>query len=113
MMRTWWETAQPWERETVCRVWPELFRFNPAPSAFSPEVHEALVQACLNAQSAWSIIPWGDVFGESERVNTPGTVGPHNWAYRMRPSVEALTTREDTVRAADWLARLTREAHRS
>ncbi len=113
MMRTWWETAAAWERETVCRVWPELFRFAAVPTTFSPEVHEALLQACLNAQSAWSIIPWGDVFGESERVNTPGTVGPHNWAYRMRPSVESLTTREDTARAADWLARLTREARRS
>lgn len=113
MLRTWWESSQPWERETVCRVWPELARFTAPSAEFSPEVHEALLQAALNAQSAWCILPWGDVFGESERVNTPGTVGPHNWAYRMRPTVESLLTREDTVRAADWLARLTREARRS
>lgn len=30
--------------------------------------------------------------------------------YRMKPSVESLATREDTVRTADWLARLTRES---
>ena len=91
----------------------ELWRFTPPPAEFSPEVHEALLQAALNSQSAWCILPWGDVFGESERVNTPGTVGPHNWAYRMKPSVESLATREDTVRTADWLARLTRESKRS
>lgn len=113
MMRTWWETAQPWERETVCRVWPEMRRFDPPPAEFTQHVHEALLQSALNAQSDWCIIPWGDVFGESERVNTPGSVGPHNWSYRMRPTVESLVTREDTTRAADWLARLTRESRRS
>ncbi|MBL8921421.1 MAG: 4-alpha-glucanotransferase [Myxococcaceae bacterium] len=112
-MRAWWEGAQPWERETVCRVWPELWRFNPPPATFGPEVHEALLQAALNAQSAWCILPWSDVFAEAERVNTPGTVGPHNWSYRMKPTVESLLTRDDTVRTAAWLARLTREGRRA
>lgn len=112
-MRTWWEQAAGWERETVCRVWPELRRFGSPPAEFSAEVHEALLQAALNAQSDWCIIPWGDVFGERERINMPGSVGPQNWSYRMRPTVESLVSREDTTRAADWLARLTREARRS
>ena len=112
-MRAWWEGAPAWERETVCRVWPELWRFSTPPADFTPEVHEALVQAALNAQSDWCILPFGDVFGAPERINTPGTIGPHNWAWRMKPTVEALRSREDTVRVADWLARLTREARRS
>jgi 4-alpha-glucanotransferase len=112
-LRAWWEGAQAWERETACRTWPELWRFSPPPETFTAEVHEALLQASLNAQSDWCILPWSDVFGEPDRINTPGTVGPQNWSYRMKASVESLGTREDTVRAADWLARLTREARRS
>lgn len=112
-MRSWWETAQDWERETVCRVWPELRRLTPPPKTFTADVHEALLQAALGAQSDWCILPWSDVFGESERINTPGTVGPHNWAYRMKPNVETLTVADEPVRVADWLARLTRETRRS
>jgi 4-alpha-glucanotransferase len=111
-MRGWWETAPEWEREAVCHTWPELGKFNPPPSTFSHEVHEALLRAALNAQSQWCILPWQDIFGEEERVNTPGTVGDHNWAYRMRLEVEQLGVNEESKRVADWLARLTREGRR-
>lgn len=112
-LRTWWEGAADWERETVCRVWPELSGFQPSPPpAFTPEVHEALLRAALNAQSKWCILPWQDAFGEAERTNTPGTMGPENWSYRMRPEVQALATDEEAQRVAAWLARLTKEGHR-
>lgn len=111
-MRTWWEGAPAWERETVCRVWPELHAFQPPPEAFTPEVHEALLRAALAAQSRWCILPWQDVFGEAERTNTPGTMGPQNWSYRMRPEVQALGTDAEAQRVAAWLARLTKESHR-
>jgi 4-alpha-glucanotransferase len=111
-MRTWWEGAPAWERETVCRAWPALNAFQPAPEAFTPEVHEALLRAALEAQSRWCILPWQDVFGEAERTNTPGTMGPQNWSYRMRPEVQALATDAEAQRVAGWLARLTKESHR-
>jgi 4-alpha-glucanotransferase len=112
-LRSWWENAQPWELEAACRTWPELWRFQSPPKSFTPELHEALLQAALNAQSAWCIIPFGDVFGESERINVPGSMGAHNWTYRMKHSVESLLSHPETVRAAEWLARLTREARRA
>jgi 4-alpha-glucanotransferase len=109
----WWNNAQTWEREAVCRVWPEMHRFHPPPTDCKPEVHEALLQAALNAQSLWCILPWQDVFGETERINTPGTTGGANWTYRIRWEVETLTTNAETKRVAEWLARLTREGHRA
>ncbi len=113
-MRAWWQGAGQSEREAVCRVWPELWRFaSSPPTEFTPEVHEALLRAALNAQSTWCVLPWQDVFGETERVNTPGTVGDHNWSWRMGEEVETLLTHEPTRRAAEWLARLTHEGHRS
>ncbi len=111
-LRTWWEGAPDWEREAVCRAWPELHAFTPPPPAFTPEVHEALLRAALHAQSRWCILPWQDVFGEAERTNTPGTMGPANWSYRMRVEVQALGTDAEAQRVAGWLARLTKEGHR-
>ncbi len=112
-LRSWWQNAPGWERETVCRVWPELWQFSTPPGEFTHEVHEALLRAALNSQSSLCVLPWSDVFGEPERINTPGTVGDHNWSYRMRVEVEQLTTREESRRVADWLARLTREGRRA
>jgi 4-alpha-glucanotransferase len=105
-MRVWWETAPAWEREAAVRTFPELRGFDPSPS-FGPQVHEALVAAMMNARSDYAVIPWQDVFGDSERINLPGTVGPHNWTWRMAAPVEDLLTRDDTRAAADWLAGLT------
>ncbi|MFZ5439133.1 MAG: 4-alpha-glucanotransferase [Myxococcota bacterium] len=112
-MRQWWEGAPDWERETVCRTWPELHGFQHAPpKTWSFELHEALLRAALNAQSMLCVLPWQDVFGETERTNTPGTVGPHNWAYRMRPEVQQLATDESLQRTAHWLTRLANETRR-
>lgn len=111
-LRGWWETTTDWEREMACRTWPELSPFQPPPRAWSFELHEALIRAALNAQSATCILPWQDVFGEAERTNTPGTVGPHNWAYRMRPEVQMLASDAALQRTANWLARLAHEGLR-
>lgn len=112
-MRQWWETMAAWEREAVGRTWPELSGFTPPPVNFSPEIHEALLRAALNANSRWCILPWQDVFGEAERVNTPGTVGDHNWAWRMGPEVEEMLGIPEVKRTAEWLARLCREGRRA
>jgi 4-alpha-glucanotransferase len=112
-MRQWWEGTSDWERETACRTWPELHAFQPPPKTWTFEIHEALLRAALQSQSAWCILPWQDVFGETERTNTPGTMGPHNWAYRMRPEVQRLSTDETLQRTASWLSRLTHEGRRA
>lgn len=111
-LREWWTVAAHWEREAVCRTFPELHAFQPPPAEFTPEVHEALLRAALNASSGLCILPWQDVFGEAERVNLPGTVSDRNWSYRMRLEAEDLAGREDTARAALWLKRLTVEGRR-
>ncbi len=111
-LRGWWLGCPAWERESACRTFPELQRFQPPPADFTPELHDALLKAALNASSALCVLPWQDVFGEAERVNLPGTMSPANWSYRMKPEVEELLRREDTVRAALWLERLTIEARR-
>lgn len=112
-LRGWWETTNDWEREMACRTWPELHGFQPPPKAWSFEVHEALLRAALNAQSSLCVLPWQDLFGEVERTNTPGTVGDHNWVYRMKPEVQKLATDEALQRTANWLTRLAHEGRRA
>jgi len=41
-------------------------------------------------------MPIQDLFGLLERVNVPGTVGPHNWAYRAPWTLRAMTTEPHT-----------------
>lgn len=89
-LRDWWAVSAQWEREAVCRVFPELNAFQPPPAEFGPELHEALLRAALNASSALCVLPWQDVFGEAERVNLPGTVSDDNWTYRMPMDMVAL-----------------------
>ena len=106
-LREWWQGGQQWEREAVCRTFPELHRFAPPSAAWSKELHEALLAAAENASSDLCIIPWGDLFEETVRVNLPGTIGPQNWTYRMRTSVESLLSDPETRAGAELLARLT------
>lgn len=112
-VRAWWGETEAWERERVCQTWPELQGFQSAPTPWSLELHEALLRAALQAQSRYCILPWQDVFGEVQRINTPGTVGPHNWSYRMQYNVQQLRTDVACQRTAHWLARLTREGQRA
>lgn len=111
-LRVWWETAAQWERDAVCRTFPELRGFPPTPE-FRPEVHEALMRAMMHSGSDYAIVPWQDIFGSPDRVNLPGTVGEHNWTWRMEPKVEELLSRDDTTSAADWLAGLTASGGRA
>lgn len=46
-----------------------------------------LIRLALSSPAGFAIIPFQDLLGEGSeaRMNTPSTVGSHNWAYRYRP----------------------------
>ncbi len=88
-------------------------RGSPAGPEYTPQLHEALLRAALQASSGLCILPWQDVFAERDRVNLPGTVGASNWSYRVKVFSDELTHREDTARAALWLKKLTVEGGRA
>ncbi len=111
-LRSWWEATHVDERTLLAARWPTLTSLDVAEPTFTPDAHEALVAAALQAHSAHCVLPWQDVFGELERTNHPGTVGPQNWSYRVRWTSESLLTEDEPLRRAEWLGRLTREAHR-
>ena len=76
-----------------------------AAARFTPAVHEALVDGLYAAGSDVALLVVQDIFGGRERINTPATIGPPNWGYRLPYTVEALAGILGRERAA-WLRRL-------
>jgi len=49
------------------------------------DVHWALIRAACNSVARLAVYPLQDVLGlgSEERMNLPGTLGPHNWSWRF------------------------------
>jgi 4-alpha-glucanotransferase len=110
-LKTFWQTCQHWEREAMLSGIPELHGHSASPE-FSPALHGAFIRAALNAQSRYCNFPWFDIFAKETRVNTPGTVGIHNWTCRMEQDIESLESDEDVRKTLEWLGELTQAAGR-
>ncbi|MEK7722628.1 MAG: 4-alpha-glucanotransferase, partial [Elusimicrobiota bacterium] len=75
------------------------------PPVFS-KAREKVLALLLGAGSRIVILPIQDIFGSRERVNTPGTLGGHNWTYRFpTPAENFLKEHMDTVEAFAALVR--------
>jgi 4-alpha-glucanotransferase len=84
-MLAWWEHAPESERKLVDAI-PTVQRVTrgigvlgagPAP------VRDALLETLFASGSDLVILPIQDVFGWSDRINTPATVGESNWIFRL------------------------------
>ncbi len=64
------------------------------------ERERALLRLLFSARSALAMVLVTEIFGERTRINTPNTVGAHNWTYRLPASIEKLDTDDK------WRARL-------
>jgi len=95
----WWEGLDPEERAAVA----ELLGLREAQAPFSAGIHGALCSRILGAGSELVLLLVQDLLGSRERINTPGTVGAHNWTYRLPAPIEVM--REDPAIAA-MLARV-------
>jgi len=110
-LKTFWQNCQPWERQAMLAGIPELKGHCAKPS-FSPALHAAFIRAALHAKSRYCNFPWFDIFAEETRVNTPGTVGIHNWTCRMDKDIESLEGDENAQKTLEWLGELTQAAGR-
>ena len=111
-LRAWWETSTDAERLAVASVYGTFAALRPPPAQFTPQVHEALLEAAETSGANLCVLPWQDVLGETERINLPGTVQESNWSYRMPHPVEELLAHPDTQAAAQRLRRLTERGGR-
>ena len=82
------------------------------PEGDSEEKRVAILQSLLSAGSALTLIPLQDVFGWTDRINTPALVDDINWTWRVPTPVDAWLDGGETVDRADQLKAWTREAGR-
>ncbi len=87
------------------------------PLAATPEgqteaLRAAVLRALLSASSCLTLIPLQDVFGWTDRINTPAVVDDVNWTWRLPWPVDTWLDREDTVAHAHVMKEWTREAGR-
>ena len=73
----------------------------------------ALLALLFSAKSTLAMVLATEVFGERTRINTPNTVGPHNWTYRMPAPLEALEGDVHLRGRLELFGTLLREASRS
>jgi len=89
----WWQELGPGERESIISSLgldavplqshaPEL--------PWSAPLHLGILQRLYESGSALTILPLQDLFGWTERINTPATITPRNWAYRLPVTIDAL-----------------------
>ena len=81
-LAVWWDGLDLETRGAVVSViaWPP----DTAPTAgWCDAVRDALIVALLRAGAALVLLPLGDVFGWTDRINVPGTVTEENWTFRL------------------------------
>ena len=115
-MVTWWEVAPDDERAAILAIPLVAERLGPegrsaalATRVLTPAVRDAFIEVLLASNSALVILPVADVFGWSDRINTPATVNDRNWTWRMPWPNERLAFEPEAVAAVrrlrEWCAR--------
>lgn len=86
----WWEELKQTERA-------ELLALMKLDDKATPEtIDEGLFALLFRAGSRLALVLVTELLGERARINEPGTVGAHNWTYRLPSTVEALVLHEPT-----------------
>lgn len=98
----WWDTVDPAEKKLF---WKLVSGDESVPPPFAKARVKTLA-ALLGAGSRIVILPIQDIFGTKDRVNTPGTLGDHNWTYRFpTPAEDFLKKHADTAQAFSALVK--------
>jgi 4-alpha-glucanotransferase len=84
----------------------------PAPRDFVPGLHEAYLRRVAHSHSRLVVVMITDVFGQTERFNTPGDVSDGNWSTRIEQTVAELEQEPHLRAKAETFARLMQEAGR-
>ena len=101
---TWWASLPDWEREHWLKVLPELRGSDQ--KRYTPRTRDALLDLAYSASSDALLTPITDALGWRDRMNTPGTVGMHNWTFRLPWTIEELSSAAEPVATALRLAHL-------
>jgi len=82
------------------------------PREYTDQLHEAFTRTVLQSPSWLAVFQITDVFGMTARFNTPGSVAPTNWTYRLPHTVQELDEDPVLLQQAEMFSRLAEEAGR-
>ena len=82
------------------------------PREFTYQLHEAYTRTVLQSPSWLAVFQITDVFGMTARFNTPGSVAPTNWTYRLPNTVKELDADPVLLAQTEMFARLAQETGR-
>lgn len=61
---------------------------------YGPAVKAALLEALMISRSRYAAVMITDLCDLDDRINSPGTVGPHNWSFRLPVELEEVALKE-------------------
>jgi len=102
---TWWEGLPQHERREQLKQ-PFLNQLRGDPRHYTDATKNGLLELLYSAASDAVLTPITDALGWRERLNTPGTVGRHNWTWRLPWRLAELDTVPEVVAAARLLTHL-------
>lgn len=106
----WWNALDAEEREIqLRRLGLDTSR---AAGALDRYLRRDILERLYRSPSRLVVLPFQDLFGWSERVNTPATVGEENWSYRLPLAIEELSSDPAVVDETAALRRLIDDARR-
>ncbi|HEX4386698.1 MAG TPA: 4-alpha-glucanotransferase [Myxococcales bacterium] len=102
----WWESLQDWERDLQLKQERLAHLRGPSQKQFNQQTRDALLDLAYVSASDALLTPITDALGWKQRMNTPGTVGTHNWTFRLPWTTEQLFTEQEPQAAASHLREL-------
>lgn len=82
------------------------------PREFTDPLHEAYTRAVMNSSSWLVIFQIQDVFAQTDRFNTPGSVSMKNWSHRLTATVKQLDRTPHLLAKAKMFTRTAQASRR-
>jgi 4-alpha-glucanotransferase len=107
-MAAWWTAAPREERQKVAEL-GTIERLaggiDIVDAPYNPAVRDVLLEALFASGSNILLLPLPDVFGWTDRINEPATVGGVNWTYRLPWWTDQLNHSSEAIERRATLAR--------
>jgi 4-alpha-glucanotransferase len=111
-MAEWWDNAGGEERARVIELPAVVEAAIQIDETYSDRLRDALLTCLYGAGSDLLLMPLQDIFGWTDRINTPAVVSDENWSWRLPWPVDRMRDERDAMERAEFLEHLSRTSRR-
>jgi 4-alpha-glucanotransferase len=86
----WWNALPKQERRQLCAAFGIERAVDIHGGSLDERALSTILEALYRTPSRLVLVPMQDLFGWGDRINTPGTVGPDNWSWRLPLPLEQM-----------------------